>query len=49
MTPGESCRPSCRWWSGTGADAAGTDRRRQGYLRRSDIGHTFRLCKQTLG
>ncbi|MFF9755108.1 NF041680 family putative transposase [Streptomyces sp. NPDC014344] len=46
---GATPKPVWLWWSGTGADAVGTDRLWQAYLRRFDIEHTFRLFKQTLG
>jgi len=35
--------------AGTGADTALVERLSQGFLRRFDIEHTFRMIKQTLG
>lgn len=42
-------RPVWLWWSGTGATAGDVDRLWQGFLRRFDLEHTFRMIKQTLG
>lgn len=49
LPSGATPKPVWLWWSGTGADAADSDRLWQAYLRRFDIEHTFRLLKQTLG
>jgi hypothetical protein len=40
-------KPAWLWSSATGATAADIDRWWQSYLRRFDLGHTFRLFKQT--
>ncbi|MFD0078943.1 NF041680 family putative transposase [Streptomyces sp. NPDC127166] len=42
-------RPVWLWWSGTSATAGDVDRLWQGFLRRFDLEHTFRMIKQTLG
>jgi hypothetical protein len=42
-------KPVWLWSSATGATTADVDRRRQAFLRRFDLEHTFRLFKQTLG
>lgn len=42
-------RPVWLWWSGTSATARDVDRLWQGFLRRFDLEHTFRMIKQTLG
>ncbi|WTK82899.1 transposase [Streptomyces sp. NBC_01511] len=42
-------KPVWLWWSRTGATPADVNRCRQAFLRRSDIEHTFRMLKQTLG
>ncbi|GAA2915338.1 hypothetical protein GCM10010517_81540 [Streptosporangium fragile] len=42
-------QPVWLWSSATGPAAAEVDRRRQSFLRRFDLEHTFRLFKQTLG
>ncbi|MCC2280559.1 transposase [Streptomyces sp. ET3-23] len=44
-----SPRPVWLWWSGTAATAGDVDRLWQGFLRRFDLEHTFRMIKQTLG
>src|SRR6266540_4256830 len=40
--------PVWLWWSGTGATPADIDRLWQAFLRRFDLEHTIRFCKQTL-
>jgi hypothetical protein len=48
--PGDrSPKPLWLWTSATGLTPAAVDRLWRAYLRRFDIEHTFRLCKQTLG
>jgi hypothetical protein len=42
-------KPVWLWSSATGATAAAVDRWWRCFLRRFDLEHTFRLCKQTLG
>ncbi|CAN3985938.1 hypothetical protein KPATCC21470_8670 [Kitasatospora purpeofusca] len=42
-------KPAWLWSSRTGATAHDIDHRRQAFLRRFDLEHTFRLFKQTLG
>lgn len=42
-------KPVWLWTSTTGATTADVDRWWQGFLRRFDLEHTFRLFKQTLG
>jgi hypothetical protein len=42
-------KPVWLWSSRTGITAAHLDRLWQAFLRRFDLEHTFRLCKQTLG
>ena len=42
-------KPVWLWSSRTGATAADVDRWWRCFLRRFDLEHTFRLCKQTLG
>ena len=42
-------KPVWLWCSVTGADPGTVDRLWQGFLRRFDIEHTFRLFKQVLG
>jgi hypothetical protein len=48
--PGErDPKPVWLWSSHTGATPSDVDRLWQAFLRRFDLEHTFRLCKQTLG
>jgi hypothetical protein len=42
-------KPLWLWCSAIGATPADVDRWWQAFLRRFDLEHTFRLCKQTLG
>ncbi len=44
-----SPKPVWLWWSGTSATGGDVDRLWQGFLRRFDLEHTFRMIKQTLG
>lgn len=41
--------PVWLWTSATGLPGEGVDLRRQAFLRRFDLEHTFRMIKQTLG
>ncbi|MFC5803184.1 NF041680 family putative transposase [Streptomyces formicae] len=49
LPSGATSKPVWLWWSGTNATAGQVDLLWQAFLRRSDIEHTFRLFKQTLG
>lgn len=49
LPSGGVSKPVWLWWPGTGADPQDVDRCWQAFLRRFDVGHTFRLLKQTLG
>jgi len=42
-------KPLWLWWSRTDPTESEVDRCWQAFLRRFDLEHTFRLCKQTLG
>ncbi|WP_238845645.1 NF041680 family putative transposase [Nocardia terpenica] len=49
LSRGRDAPPVCLWSSKTGATSVDIDRAWQGFLRRFDLEHTFRLFKQTLG
>ncbi|KUL55539.1 transposase [Streptomyces sp. NRRL F-4489] len=49
LPSGGDDKPVWLWWSRVDASPADVDRCGQAFLRRFDLGHTFRLFKQTLG